>query len=376
MALKLESRQRLANRLTPAMHLGLDLLALPINDLRKAVKKEIDLNPALLGAMPLAPDFAVANERARGKTLAEHLLGELRMMNLSEEKFRIATAVVGELDENGYFRGEIPSMQMTLEVDADAIEKARQLVMTIDPKGCGAKDLKECLFAQIGIVPKAKRAEFEKGIANLLNESVPLSERISDFAKPYVQQMKVNPGKLFAYEKINYITPDASVDANGEVTVDQKDIPVVSVSPKYLEMAKDTSLDAETREYAKAKVKRAREFVAAVERRRSTLAKICQEVIKKPSTMTEVAKRVNCSVATVSRAANRKYVKTPRGILPLRRFFVVGNEDAKACLKRLLAAQPVGAHITDAQLAEQMSAAGFKIARRTVAKYRTQLKKE
>ena len=135
------------------------------------------------------------------------------------------------------------------------------------------------------------------------------------------------------------VTPDVRVNEDGEVEVDQRDVPELRVSPKYVELAKDKAQDEETRAFAAERVKRAREFREAVVKRRETMEKIAElaiggqaEFLRKGAvglrrqTMSEVAKRAKCNVATVSRAAARKYVKTPRGTVPLRKFFALVDQ--------------------------------------------------
>ena len=185
------------------------------------------------------------------------------------------------------------------------------------------------------------------------------------------------------YRTTEFVTPDIRVDEDGEVEVDKRDIPELRVSPKYVELAKDKSQDEETRTFAAERVKRAREFREAVIKRQETMEKIAELAISGQSdflkkgtaglhkqTMSEIAKAAKCNVATVSRAAARKYVKTPRGTVPLRKFFALVDQGPIEKLREILAAIPKGTKVSDREVSERMAQAGFPMARRTVAKYR------
>ena len=390
-ALSQQIRQVQRQVATPAMMMEMSLLTLPVGELREAVKKELSTNPALERDEPrytrtVVPrdggssgNFAesVADERA--ETLDEHIMGELRMSGVSGRELEICRAIVAELDEDGRFKGEMPSMVMATGATEREIEAARRLVMSIDPKGCGARDLVECFAAQAEIVPAAEREAFVKDLANIPN--------LLPSTVAWMRKMDAFPGRQYDSRRTEYITPDITVDDDGEVYVDRRDIPELRVSRKYIEMAKDQSLDEETRTFAADRVKRAREFREALIRRMDTVEKIAELAVGgqggfleqglaglRRQTMGDVAARAHCDVSTVSRAAARKYVRTPRGTLPLRRFFVLVDQAPVEKLREmLLEAEATGEKPSDRELSERMSAAGFPMARRTVAKYRTKL---
>ena len=398
MALLLQPRQTQKQAMTPAMWLGLNLLTLPIGELREAVKKELDSNPALevetprLSSRVSRPlsEGATALENVAdesGERLDEHLMSELRMAGVEGRELELCRAIVAEIDGDGRFTGSLPDLQMVTGATADELEAARQRVMSIDPKGCGARDLRECYLAQIGQVPAAKRTAVEAGIdaiaAMLSAPTKTPPPRLEPDVLKILKGLDPYPGRQYEYRTTEFVTPDIRVDEDGEVEVDQRDIPELRVSPKYVEMAKDKSLDAETREFAAARVKRAREFREAVIKRQETMEKIAELAIGgqagflekgaaglRKQTMSEIARAAKCAVATVSRAAARKYVKTPRGTVPLRKFFALVDQAPVEKLREILAAVPPGTKVSDRELSERMAQAGFPMARRTVAKYR------
>ena len=398
MSLALQIRQQQRQAFTSAMWMSCRILPLTVTELGEAVKKEVETNPALEIELPRTPvarprsseataDYLENIADEKGESLSEHLLSELRMSGVEGREAQICAAVISEIDGDGRFCGSVPDMQMALGATAAEIESARQLVMRLDPRGCGARDIPECFLAQVDSLPEASRAAARKGIAQLAEALASGKRRdMAPATLALLKKLNPYPGRLYEYRRTDYVVPDVHVDENGDVEVDQRDIPELRVSPKYIEMAKDRSLDAETREFAAARVKAAREFREAVIRRRETLERIAEIAIGgqsdflkfgvaglKRQTMSEVAKVAHCTVAAVSRTAARKYVKTPRGTFPLRKFFVLVNQEPIERLRQLLESIPQGKHVSDRELSEMMAKEGFKMARRTVAKYRVKL---
>lgn len=409
MALNQQIRQKQAQSATPVMMMGFSLLQLPASELREAVKKEVESNPALevdtpayrggvRGAASVGDKEGflenVADER--GETLDEHLLGELRMSGVTGRDLALARAIIENLDGDGRFIGSYADLVMILEgegvgrVTERELEAARERVMKTDPKGCGARDLAECYRVQLDAIPAAKRPAAERAVGEL--EAAIRENRLSSFrpsdlkAFLLLKALDPYPGRLFDRVKTAYVTPDVIVDARGEVHVDQGDVPDLRVSQKYIEMAKDRELDEETRAYAAERVKRAREFREALIRRKETIEAVAEETIDSQRgyfaegpagirrlTMSEVAKRVNCTVSTVSRAAARKYVKSSRGVVPLRKFFALVDQAPVEKLREIIASVPRGTHVSDRELAERLEKAGYSLARRTVAKYRKKI---
>jgi RNA polymerase sigma-54 factor len=301
------------------------------------------------------------------------------MSGIGARERELCELVIGELDENGRFAGSVPDLMMVAGASAAEIENARKTVMRLDPPGCAAKDLAECLLSQIDRIAADKRDFFRGELARLP------TGKVAPEMLPLLKKLDPFPGKLYSPRKTRYVTADIVVDEDGSVEVDSSDIPEISVSPRYVAMAKDRSLDAETRQYAAERVRRAREFVSAVEKRMQTVEAIARIAVesqrafleKGPDflerlTMSEVAGKAKCNVATVSRAAARKYVKTPRGTFPLRFFFRRTAQAPLAKLAEILSSKS-SKGLSDREISLLMEKAGFSMARRTVAKYRAKL---
>ncbi len=388
-ALGTQIRQSQSQTLSPAMWMGLNMLAMPIGELKEAVRKEIETNPAIVETVPVGrfsagrsstdPSILENVADSSEETLEEHLLGELRMSDIAGRERELCGHIIGELDANGRFTGSVPDLVMVTGASAAQIENARRMVMKLDPVGCGAKDLEECLLAQIGRVPAAKREFFLSEMKNLS------SGRVAPAMLPILKSLDPFPGKLYSPRKTEYVNPDIIVDEDGDVEVDTRDVPEISVSPRYVAMARDRSLDEETRSYAAERLRRARDFLAALEKRKLTMESIARiavdgqrEFLEKGAsalvrqTMSDVAKKAKCNIATVSRAAARKYVKTPRGTFPLRAFFRRTDQAPLVKLGEILESGE-GAKLSDREISVLMGEAGFPMARRTVAKYRARL---
>lgn len=398
MAFAFQQRQVQRQVISPSMLMESALLQLPIGDLVEEVRREIDSNPALeVVERPVPKSFSGAADTgdwvkniadSRGETLDEHLIGELRMDGVNGRELELCRAVVAELDSDGRFKGEIPSMMMVTGATEMEIEAARARVMRIDPAGCGAKNLAECFLSQLHNVPAAKRSKVKEAIDRIAETG----GAGFDFPPDVISELKkLNPfpGRLFDFRRTDFVTPDITVDSDGEVTVDQRDIPEVAVSAKYVAMAKDPELDEETRSFAAERVRRARAFKEGLVRRQETMEKIACAVMEcqrdfvqkglpalKKLTMSEVARKAKCTVSTVSRAAQRKYVRTPRGTIALRRFFTQVDGDKIEALRKILNQKGEGAGRSDREISELMAKAGFKMARRTVAKYRLKIEGE
>ena len=397
MALSFQTRQLQRQVASPAMLLEHSLLQLPLAELRDTVKKEVDSNPALeverefvpgRGARAASEGFDFERVAAEGgESLEDHLLGELRMDGVEGRELELCRAIVAELDDDGRFKGSIPDLVMTTGGTAADLERARRRILAIDPKGCGARDLAECYRAQLDRIPAAQRPAVEKAVdelAQAIAQGKMASFRPSDMRTfRLLQTLEPFPGRLYDRRRVETVVPDVRVDADGTVEVDQGDIPELRVSPKYVELAKDREADPEARAFAVEKVKRAREFREALIRRQEAMETIAEAAVggqlaflkEGPSglrrlTMSEVARKAKCDVSTVSRAAARKYVKTPRGTVPLRKFFQLVDQAPVEKLREILGAVPDGTHVSDQKLSEMMKAAGFPMARRTVAKYR------
>lgn len=391
--MKLASRaameQHATMRLNYKMWMGLNFLRLPIKDLHEEIRKQVETNPALADckfALPLGwlPDRAasLAGDNAfqlenlvAEETLFEHLVRELELSGVEGPLRDKAIEIIGSLDENGRYAGEA--------LDEEG-ERARAIVMSLDPLGCGAKTLAECYLAQLGKIPRHDRDDAREVIAELdgvLAGTAELKPATRLLAARLLACLDAKPGARYGSARPDYIVPDILVDRQGRVSVEHGTIPTLKISPAYVAMAGDDNLSGDVREYARDMVQHVRDLQEALAKRFETLELIAATVVErqfdfvmhrgklKPLKMKEVAAAAKCSASTVSRAAERKYLRGPCGLVRLRDFFSAKDDAPLAKLKELLS-DPANRGLSDLKISKLMQAAGFKFARRTVNKYR------
>lgn len=452
------AEQRQIQKLAPQMRQSLDMLAMNLADLRQTLYREMQTNPVIedIGS-PLEPvslsrleresdgnrdagdsdwpdedwepkapadsDADAAERRQRffdmqtsEETLEEHLKAQLGNSGLPKEDLPLANALVGELDSRGWFAGSIPDISMATGADEAKIKATLALIMTLDPPGCGATSLEECLLAQTDALGTGPRAALATRILRLgLLETVAAGGAAADAALAKlgvtredaaaaiaaIASLEPRPARAFAVhgKEIRYIRPEVkAVLENGRwiAVVDDAGLPEIHVSKKYLKILEDPSTDAETREYVRAKISSANFLADAVSRRVDTLKKTAQAIFDaqpgfferglsglKPLTMEQIAVATGVNHSTVSRAVSGKYAATPKGTYELRRFFVAGctTPDGKQvsrievtdALRSLVEGEDAAMPLSDEKLGALLKERGYTVARRTVAKYRSML---
>jgi RNA polymerase sigma-54 factor len=290
-------------------------------------------------------------------------------------------------------------------------EQALALVQKLDPPGVGARNLRECLLLQL--TPDVPcRDVLQILIANHLDDiqqnrlptiekktGIPIEE-IKE-AIEHLRRLNPRPGSRFSPENAQYVVPDLIVEADEhgqyEVRLQDEHTPQLAISRHYQRLLKNKEADPAAREYIQKKIQSARWLIEAIEQRRNTLLKVARAIIEhqkafldkgpeyiEPLKMQQIADRVHVHVTTVSRAVDDKWVQTPRGIFPLKRFFGGGTTTAdgeevawdtiKQKLLEIIAKENKQAPLSDEEIVEELGRSGFPVARRTVTKYRKALR--
>ena len=332
------------------------------------------------------------------ETLEQHLVSQLAASDVDERDYPLAEMLIGELNEDGMFVGSLPDIVM---VSGESEAKVRALLAKIrelDPPGCGATTLAECLGAQLD---KIEDPALRQRVSALLGRLPEIAAgKVDDpEALRALRTLEPRPGRAYRHgaRGTEYVNPEVHAVrcADGwEARVDARSIPEIRISSKYLAMLADPNVAAETKSYIRERIAAAKAVVEAVERRRDTITSIAQEIFDrqpgffadglkglKPLTMQEVADAVGVHEATVSRTVNGKYASTPKGVVELRRFFSQGivTDSGEAVvkdrvldrLKALVDAEDKAHPLSDERLSALLKGEGFPVARRTVAKYRT-----
>jgi RNA polymerase sigma-54 factor len=292
-------------------------------------------------------------------------------------------------------------------VSVEELEEALDVIQKLDPPGVGARTLRECLLLQVTLETAHRdvvRSLIQNHLEDIQHNRLPAIERRTGFsleaikeAIEVIKHLNPRPGAQFAAENIPYVVPDVAVERSesGEYTVRLLDdwVPNIYISRRYIDLYKERGSDKDTREYLKKKIQAAQWLQESIEQRRTTLEKVTRAIIEhqkafldkgpehiQPLKMQQIADQVGVHVTTVSRAVDDKWVQTPRGIFPLKRFFGGGKETAtgeevayeviKQKLLEIIDHEDKANPLSDEDLVTKLNEAGYPIKRRTVTKYR------
>jgi len=355
-----------------------------------------------------------------------NLREQLSFKNLSKQDSDIAYFIVGSLDEDGYLRRDLDSLMDDLAFRAgincerEDVERMLKVVQSLDPPGVGARDLRECLLLQLKAANQTPQVRLATDILtkdfdafaskhyNKIMQSRGISEDDMKAVLKVILRLNPAPGGSVAdsYADVTeQIVPDFVLkDDDGEVSfiMPRFNIPEIRINKKYAAMLENArgGSDREKKEaasFVKEKMDSAKWFVEALKQRQNTLSKTMQAIIDfqrvffetgdetklKPIILEDIAKVTGFDISTISRVVNSKYIETPYKIYPLKYFFSEGlvnkageevsTRELKTVLKQIVDAEDKHKPLTDEQLVSELSAKGYNVARRTIAKYRDQL---
>lgn len=379
-------------------------------------------------------DTEYHREQASEQDLSEYLLDQLSTVGISDGQRRICEYLIGNVDTNGYIRRNteqlVDDMAMTTGVmvtDAD-MEQALKTIQSFEPVGVGARDLQECMLIQIDIAMEdaadnvnayetARRIVAKNFDMLAKKQYAPLMHRLGtdrdtfDEAIDIIRHLNPNPGANFgsgADSLSQTITPDFVVENINNrlvVSLNNSNVPTLRVNPEYSQMLQEYTSNAKNRSremkdaltFARQKIESAKWFIDSINQRNNTLLQTMQTIVDlqreyfltgddralHPMRLKDVADRINFDISTVSRVSNSKYVETEWGVIPLKHFFSesmtthdgeeVSNKEIKTIIRETIENEDKNNPIADDALTEVLNAKGYKIARRTVAKYREQL---
>jgi RNA polymerase sigma-54 factor len=355
---------------------------------------------------------AMANMAARPQSLQEFLNDQLAYADTDVVNLDLVRYIISELDERGYLTTPLEDIRQTYghEVTLQEVHEALDDVQSLEPPGVGARDYKECLLLQVNRDTPHRdvvRALIANHLEDIQHNRLPLIKAKTGYdlktiheAIEVLKHLNPKPGAQFASDNVQYVVPDIIVEKNeaGEYDVRLVDdwTPKIYISRRYFELLRDKSLDDKTRELLQRKIQSAKWLIDAIEQRRSTLMKVTKAIIKhqrafldkgpeyiEPLKMQQIADTVEVHVTTVSRAVDDKWVQTPRGVFPLKRFFGGGTQTAsgvdvayetiKQKLQDIIRDEDKANPLSDEDLVAKLAEAGYPLARRTVTKYRKML---
>jgi len=344
------------------------------------------------------------------EALYDHLLGQLRLKDLSQEEFEIGEFIIGNIDDDGYLSYPIEGIAVILNRPLEKCQKLLSIIQTFDPIGVGARDLRECLLIQVrelGMEDELVKQIIEDYL-HLLDRKTPTQlakklqvtpEEVQDDLEK-ISRLSPKPALAGFAAPAATVYPDIIVKKVGddyEIILNDGNLPKLRVNRKYRELLqKSGQTSKETQKYVQDKLNAARWLVNALQQRRSTMLNVAKSILSrqreflekgvsalKPLIMSEVAQEVGVHLSTVSRVVNDKWVQTPQGMFELRSFFgrkVEGTKEGVSTqsllelIKKMVEEEDPAHPLNDNAIATELGGKGINLARRTVAKYREQLK--
>ncbi len=342
--------------------------------------------------------------------LTEHLTWQLSVTICSDEVSEIVENIIGNLDENGYLTASNEELSQEGKYSQDDIEDAIAVVQDFDPIGVGARDLRDCLLLQLkafdpqNTLAQQIVSDYLKQVqSNQLKEIARALNRPTDIVKHAIDTIKKldpRPGLRYNKTEPRLVEPDVyfrKVDDLWQVFLNEDDMPQLRLSPTYRRLLVRDAADKEVRNYVKERFTAAIQLMKNIEQRKHTILRVCQSIIArqpefldkgqdelKPMMIKEVAEEVGVHPSTVSRAVANKYAHTPQGVIELRSFFseaVNGPEGGgmslltlKRLVKKMIDEEEPTKPLTDDQIAKKLEEAGIQVTRRTVAKYREDMR--
>ena len=344
-------------------------------------------------------------------TLSDHLQSQLSVMVLPEGVRQAANTVIGNLEESGYLTTPLEEIAFAEGIPLETVKEGLRAVQSLDPSGVAARNLQECLLLQL------EAHGCRDGVAwQIVHDHLKLLEtrQLTQLAKVLGRPMEhihiaVNvirrldpaPGLRFSGGGARQVEPDVYISKEGDdyiITLNDDDIPQLRLNGEYRRMVdREQEPNKDIRNYVKERYASALQLIKNIEQRKHTIMRVCQSIVRrqtefleggidqlKPMMIKEVAEEIGVHPSTVSRAVANKYAHTPQGVFELRYFFseaVQGPSGSatpllivKRRVKKMIEDEDPAHPLTDEQITARLQAEGIQVTRRTVAKYREDMK--
>ncbi|MCD6117423.1 RNA polymerase factor sigma-54 [bacterium] len=343
-------------------------------------------------------------------TFMDYLMDQLYLAPLDDKGKEIGKYILWCLDDDGYLVCDIEAIAENFEITPDKVEKVLSVIQKFDPPGIAARNLQECLLIQLREKKDADElaikmvAEYFEDFTNKRFEKIskkleiPLNEvkRIMDF----VAKLNPKPGYRYISESESYIIPDVIVkkeDGKFTISLNDYNIPRLRINNTYKNLLRDKkNVSKDTRDYIRQKLESARWLINSIYQRRSTILRVMESILNhqraffdkgkeylRPMILKDIAEEVGLDISTVSRVTSGKYVQTDFGIFELKYFFSerletdsgesVSNKLIKSRIKEIIEKENPKKPFNDQKISEMLKEDGYRVARRTVAKYREQM---
>lgn len=449
LSIKLDIKPQQKLIITPQMRLSLNILQMNMIDVIKEINTIIENNPALeeveeysefdnefiensrieeniiqmdqnlelYGDKDISyakkgtdEDVNFENFVAQPLALEDHLLFQLGITGLDNVSKSIGEYIIGNLDQDGYFRLDITEVADDLNVPCDKVMEVLKIIQKFDPVGIASRNLKECIIIQLKDmeIDDSVIQDIEE-IINILNNTntIDIKTILSNkkFSKEYCEYLmgilkKIDPKPGLKYlENVKYIYPDVYIqNLNGifNIFINEKDVPSLKINNYYTRMLKQNNLDEKTKQYIEEKVKNAEWVIKSLKLRKQAILKVTEAIVEfqkdfflkgseylKPMRLKDLVDKTGLHESTISRVTSGKYAFTEFGLIELKMLFKKGYETNSGALsvdkiKKLLLSiineEPAEKPYSDKEISELLCKKGIQIARRTVTKYREELK--
>lgn len=356
----------------------------------------------------------MANAMERPESLNDFLLHQLAEVDVDTEIEQIAERIISTLDarNGGYFKSSLRDMLSAEQNDEDyeKAEEALALVQSFEPAGIAARSLSECLLLQLKPqTPYYDELKILIGdhLEDLAENRLPQIEKKTGISIETIQEAKAEfhhlnpkPGAAFLATHVPIVSPDVVVEINSDgayvVRLEDDRVPSLRISEYYRRRLADPNSTPEEKDFIRKKIESANWLIEAIQQRRGTVRKVAQAIVDyqkkflddgpehiEPLKMQQIADQVGVHVTTISRAVDDKWIQTPRGIFPLKRFFVHGTrsedgedvawETIRLRLTEIIDQENKQKPFSDDDLVKELAKHGLTVARRTITKYRKKL---
>jgi RNA polymerase sigma-54 factor len=343
--------------------------------------------------------------------LYSHLLWQLRLSSADDDVRKTAELIIGSLDEDGYLRATMDELAGIAGDRPERIEEAITLVQSFDPAGVAARDLRECLLLQIKaldlsgtLVEKIVRNnldELQKRKYNQIARYYSLTEEEVMDAVRIIEGLDPRPAASLSSGDVSYVAPDVSIvktDEGYQIILNDEGIPRLGLNSTYRKLLQNReSLSKEEKAFMREKLRLAIELIKSLDHRNRTIYKVSQSILKfqreffdrgrdflKPLNLKDVAQDISMHESTISRVTSNKYLSCEHGVVSFRFFFSsalqsgsgqdISSTSVKDMIKRIIIAEDSAKPLSDQMIADKFMFENIKIARRTVAKYREELR--
>ncbi len=359
------------------------------------------------------------------ENMYDHLLQQLLLLDFNDEEKLLGEEIIGNIDDDGYLREDLQkiiedtNLSFKLNLTLQDAEKVLAGIQTLDPVGVGSRNLRECLMVQLKArtdIDASDRAlpmriieedfeDYSNHRYDQLAKKLGVTHENIKAADAVIRKLNPKPGEGFLLPlESSVVVPDFVVQEDEQgglvMTLNERDTPQVRISPRYLDMMKQArghKTDAQTKDFLKRKLESAKWFVNALQQRRQTMTRVMQALIETqrefftegpnnihPLIYRDIADRTGFDISTISRVVSAKYVQTDFGVFKLRDLFSEGlmttggeevaTREIKNKIKAMIESEEKSNPLNDEKITELLNQQGYKVARRTVTKYREQLR--